>query len=281
MGNVLAETNAALEAVQKSGRIVQIGTQRRSYPRYRAALDIMKEGRIGDVVKVDVIWNAYSPYRWARKPEDLSALKETDVDWKAFLMGKPDRPFDPRIYRSFRLFREFSSGIIDQWMTHGIDVVHMLTGEPYPVSVVAHGGIYQWQDYRENPDTFEAVLQYGRGRKSFLVTCASCLVNGFGRATRLLGTLGTLEVEDVWRISGDGSGRPDALKKSQEIPEKPGTLHHMANWLDCVRRRDPSRLYCPAEAGYGHSIACIMAADALWSGRRKIFDPVKKEIREG
>ena len=107
MGNVLSETNEALAAVEQSDRIVQIGTQRRSYPRYRSATDVIEEGRVGDIVKVDVVWNAYSPYRWARKQEDLDSLKESDVDWEAFLMGKPYRPFDPKIYRSFRLFRTF------------------------------------------------------------------------------------------------------------------------------------------------------------------------------
>ena len=130
MGNVLSETNDVLDAVNKSDRIVQIGTQRRSYPKYLAAAELMKQGRIGEVAKVDVIWNAYSPYRWSKSKADLNSLKQGDIDWGAFLMGKPDRPFDPRIYRSFRLFRDFSSGIIDQWMTHGVDVVHMLTGEP-------------------------------------------------------------------------------------------------------------------------------------------------------
>jgi len=49
-------------------------------------------------------------------------------------MRKPDR--------SFRLFHDFSSGIIDQWMSHTIDAIHMLTGEPFSHSVVAHGEIY-------------------------------------------------------------------------------------------------------------------------------------------
>ena len=281
MGNVLSETNDALAAVKESGRVVQIGTQRRSYPRYRSAMDIVKEGRIGDIVKVDVIWNAYSPYRWARKREDLDSLKESDVDWEAFLMGKPYRPFDPRIYRSFRLFRDFSSAIIDQWMTHGVDVIHMLTGEPYPTSVVAHGGLYQFHDYRENPDSVQVALEYGRGANKFPACYSTCLSNSAGSATRVMGTLGLVEVEDVWRVSGEGSEHPDALAGVQEIPEKQGTLHHMANWLDAVRRRDSESLYAPADAGYGHSIACIMATDALWSGRRKIFDPETKQIQDG
>ena len=281
MGNVLSETNDALAAVEKSDRIVQIGTQRRSYPRYRSAIDMMKEGRIGDIVKVDVTWNAYSPYRWAKKQEDLDSLKESDVDWEAFLMGKPYRPFDPKIYRSFRLFRDFSSAIIDQWMTHGVDVIHMLTGEPYPTSVVAHGGLYYFLDYRENPDTVQVALEYGRGAKKFLAGYSTCLSNAAGSATRVMGRLGTLEVENVWHVSGKGSEHPNALAGAEEIPEKPGTLHHMANWLDAVLRRDRGTLYAPVEAGYGHSIACIMATDALWSGRRKIFDPETKQIQDG
>ena len=129
-------------------------------------MDLVRQGLIGDVVKVDVIWNAYSPYRWAKKAEDLSSLSESDVDWKAFLMNKPYRPFDAKIYRSFRLFREFSSAIIDQWMTHGIDVVHMLTGAPYPVSAVAEGALLRWRDYRENPDTNPGRSQVRPGRQA-------------------------------------------------------------------------------------------------------------------
>ena len=281
MGNVLSETNEALAAVEKSGRIVQIGTQRRSYPRYRSAIDMMREGRIGDIVKADVTWNAYSPYRWARNQEDLDSLKESDVDWDAFLMGKPYRPFDPRVYRSFRLFRDFSSAIIDQWMTHGVDVIHMLTGEPYPTRVVAHGGRYHFRDYRENPDNVEVALEYGQGANQFLASYSTCLNNAAGSATRVMGTLGTLEVENVWKVSGTGSEHPNARTESEEIPEKSGTLHHMANWLDAVRRRDRETLYAPVEAGYGHSIACIMATDALWSGRRRAFHPESRQIVDG
>ena len=48
----------------------------------------------------------------------------------------------------------------------------------------------------------------------------------------------------------------------------------MVNWLDALRSRDAGGLYCPVEAGYGHSIACIMATDSYWSGKRMAFDPV-------
>ena len=280
MGNVLSEVNEAMAAAERADRVIQVGTQRRSFPRYRSAADIVREGRIGEVVKADVIWNMYSPYRWAKSEDELESVRDSDVDWKAFLMGKADRPFDRKIYRSFRLFRDFSSGIIDQWMSHGIDVVHMLTGELYPASLVAHGGLYRYHDYRENPDTVQVALEYGHGAKTFPASFSVCLSTKAGRATHVLGTLGTLEVEDTWRLSGDGSEHPDALTEELEIPEKPG-LHHMANWLDAIRERNRDAVYAPVEVGYGHSIAGIMATDSLWSGRRKVFNPETREISDG
>jgi len=280
MGNVLAELNAAMTAVEKSDRIVQLGTNRRSWAKYRAAARYIREGRIGDIVKVDLIWNFYSPFRWAVGDDDLKSLKESDVDWKEFLYGKPDRPFDPKIYRSFRLFPEFSSGIIDQHMTHAIDLLHFLTGELYPMTSVAEGGLFTFKDYRENYDNVQAVLKYGHGGRKFLATFEEGLANSAGKATRVMGTLGTVEGEEVYRISGEGSEHPRKIKNAEPLPDEPGTMHLMANWLDCVRRRDRKGLYCPAEAGYGHSVACIMTVDALRGGRRMAFDPKRREIHQ-
>lgn len=278
MANVLAEANDALDAVRRTGRIVQLGTQRRSYPKYREAARLLRENAVGDVVKVDAVINDYSPYRWATKPSEIARCKEADTDWKTWLLGKSDRPFDPRIYRSFRLFRDFSSGIIDQWMSHLIDAVHMLTGEQYPSSAVALGGIYHYHDYRENPDTIQVLLEYGSGPKKFLVTYATCLSNASGSSFQVQGTRGTLLFETDFRVTGAGVKSTDAVE-AREIGEAPGTMHHMANWLDCVRRRNHGDLYAPVEAGYLHSIACIMGTDAYWSGRRIVFDQAARSVR--
>lgn len=90
MANTLTEANEALATVKRSGRVVQMGTQRRSLARHQTARDVMREGRIGKLVKVDICDNQYSPFRWAFKPEEFASLRESDVDWRSFLMGKPD-----------------------------------------------------------------------------------------------------------------------------------------------------------------------------------------------
>ena len=197
MSNVLEEANDALDAVKKAGTIVQIGTQRRSWPKYRQAAKMIADGVIGDVVKVDILWNAYSPYRWAGRADQRAMVKESDVDWNSWLMGKPHRPFDPRIFRCFRLWKDFSSGIIDQWMTHGIDLAHMLAGVTTPLSAVAHGGIYQWKDWRENPDTMEVALEYEKDGNKLMAVYSTNLINGYGKATQVHGTLGSFSPR--WR----------------------------------------------------------------------------------
>lgn len=278
--NVLEEANAAIDACRKSDKVVTLGTQRRSDPHYLAAADVMKTGAIGEVIQVEMIQNAYSPYRW-RREADVKIIKQSDTDWKTFLMGRPDRPFDARQYLEFRLFRDFSSGIIDQWMTHMIDAAHMLTGAAFPRSVVAHGGNYTWKDYRENGDTVNVALDYG----TFMTTYSSTLANGFGSTCRVMGRQGTLTFEDGWRVV------PLAMKKGEKPGEgKPiearadlkGNMDqiHMRNWLECAHKGQ-RQTHCTAEHGYQHAIACIMATQSLRSGKRLTFDEKTRTIREG
>jgi predicted dehydrogenase len=278
--NALDEANSAIDAYRKSDKVVTLGTQRRSDPHYLSAVEVMRSGAVGDIVQVDIIQNAYSPYRW-RRDADVKTLKQEDTDWKAFLLGRPERKFDPRQYLEFRLFHDFSTGIIDQWMTHMIDTVHMLTGAAFPKSAVAHGGTYAWKDHRENGDTVHALLEYPQG---FMATYSCTLANGFGSGCRILGRQGTLEFENTWRLSGEGV-KGAKVAQTKEIPPKAGLQGdmdhiHIRNWLECIHKNQ-RQTNCTAEHGYQHAIACILADRALHSGRRQVFDEKARTIREG
>src|SRR6202140_2939999 len=63
MGNVLAEVKAARDAVIQAKTIVQVGTQHRSEPYQQAAHDVVRSGTLGDISKVEVVWNYHGP-RW-------------------------------------------------------------------------------------------------------------------------------------------------------------------------------------------------------------------------
>jgi predicted dehydrogenase len=196
-------------------------------------------------------------------------------------MGKPQRPFDPRRYVEFRLFREFSSGLLGLWMSHHVDVAHMLTGATCPTSAVAHGATLAWKDYRENGDTVHVILEYPQG---FLFSYAASQITGFGKLGRILGQQAILEFETQWRLTPQASrgakpAEPTAIEPKKSMQGEMLPLH-MRDWLACVR--DGNRqTRCTPEHGYGHAIACIMANRALHGGRRTTFDPVTRSIREG
>ena len=182
--NVLSEAKEARDLVKASKQMVQVGSQHRSQPYQLAVRDIVRSGRIGEIVHIEQEWNV-NEERWRFVPMDTGnserwsriatwsgssgsttvhrKLREEDTDWKRWLLGKPDRPFDPHVYLEFRLYKDFSSGIFDQWLSHGSDLVHLWTDEAYPESVVANGGIFVWKDGRENPDTCVAAVTYPKG----------------------------------------------------------------------------------------------------------------------
>jgi predicted dehydrogenase len=292
MGNVLDEAKAARAAVLRSKRIVQVGTQHRSEPHPRAAHDLVQAGALGDVSKVEVVWNYHGP-RWRGRPE-VSQIREEDTDWRSWLLTKPYRPFDARLYFEFRLYREFSSGIPDQWMSHGIDLVHWFMGDSHPRSAVAHGGVFAWHDGRENADTFETLLEYPKG---FLVSYSTSFGNDSPSFTRYMGKKATLV-----NIGGEGSPRYQLVQEKgthEDDPDidrerassyvlPPGetelppmgigdmTLEHMANWFECLRSREQP--HCTVEEGLAHSVACMMATEAYWSGRKVYWDPAREVI---
>jgi len=294
MGNVLEEVKAARDAVLSHNLIVQVGTQHRSEPYQIAVRDYIKTGALGDVSKVEIVWNYHGP-RWrGDRPQIIKQLRAEDTDWRKWLMTKPDRPFDPQLYCEFRLYKDFSGGIADQWLSHGTDLVHYFLDETCPRSVVAHGGVFAWHDGRENPDTFQALLDYPKG---YLVSFATSFGNDSESFSRLMGKKQTLV-----NIGGEGSPRWKWIEEKgvheddPTIYEKrawkyitlPGDdkvpptgigdddLGHMTNWFECLRSRQPTR--ATVEHGFRHSVACIMAARSYWEGKRFYWDPKNEQI---
>src|SRR6195952_4373925 len=176
----MEDNRAALKAIKASGKIVQIGSQRRSGANYHAANDFIRSGKFGPITMVELTWNVNQPGRW-RRPELLGVLKEKDTDWKRFIMNRPYEAFDPRKYLEFRLFWPYSSGLAGQWMSHQIDTVHWFSGLKHPRSVTANGGVYILKAGRTNWDTILAAFDYGPlddPSTGFQVTFGSRMHNG-------------------------------------------------------------------------------------------------------
>ncbi len=296
----MADGRMALQAVKESGKVVQIGSQRRSAPNYHAAHDYIQSGKFGPITMVEMSWNVNQPGRW-RRPDLVAQCFEKDLDWKRFLINRPYEDFDPRKYLEYRLFWPYSSGIPGQWMSHQIDTVHWFTGLSHPRSVVAGGGVYCWKDGRSNYDTLTAVMEYGdaNGDQNFQVLYTSRFHNEAGGVKELyFSNGGTLNL-DTNEISSEGGlqqwaademGMKANLLESSKLPDisvatgantggDPMTSLHMRNWMECVRARTETN--APAQAGYNHSIATIMCNAAVRTGEKVVFDEARQEVLAG
>lgn len=278
----MKELIRAYDVVKKSDRIVQMGTQMRSYKQAAGAKQLLTSGGIGKVLKVEQVRNGYSPYwmTYGGKEYQDHPPTEEDTDWKAFLMGQKPRPFSAKQYTGWFGFREFSRGPHTNLMVHFIDMVHHATGVGAPKRAVAMGGTFRWKDQYDAPDSVEIVFEYNEG---FLVRYCTVFGTGAGNYAKWFGTRGTLDAKnlsarDSWLVTGQGAGEPDKITEDFNVPENE-PVPHMQNWLECVRtRKEP---IAPIDAGFAHSVACILADEALVSARRMTYDPVKREIHPG
>ncbi|MFN8240795.1 MAG: Gfo/Idh/MocA family oxidoreductase [Bacteroidales bacterium] len=297
----MADARVALKAVQETGKIVQIGSQRRSAPNYIAANEYIKSGKFGKIVMVEMTWNVNQPGRW-RRPKDVPQLREADTDWKRYQLNRPQAAFDPRKYLEFRLFWPYSSGIPGQWMAHQIDTVHWFTGLAHPRSVAANGGIYLWKDGRTNFDTMSAVFDYGDPKdltNGFQVLYSSRFTNSAGGTKELYYSNGGMLNLDTNKITPEGglaAGEARAMNMQANLLEPyelpgfkietgantgsdPMTTAHMRNWMECIR--DRKKPHADVTAGYNHSIANIMTTAALRTGEKATFDEKTQEVMAG
>jgi predicted dehydrogenase len=299
----MADNIAALKAVKESGKIVQIGSQRRSGPAYHAAYDFIRQGKFGDITMAEFTWNVNQPGRW-RRPGLVAQLRQEDIDWKRYLMNRPFENYDPRKYLEYRLFWPYSSGMPGQWMCHQIDTVHWFTHLNFPRSVVANGGIYFWKDGRQNWDTMTAVFDYGPTNdltKGFQVVFSSRMHNSEGDIREKYFSNGG-EIDLVSnRVSSKGGMKKDEAEamgmqpnllaegdlatqsvKAETAAMMGGDLLtslHMRNWMECVRNRKQPN--APVEAGYWHSVASIMTNAAARTGERATFDENNQRVLAG
>ncbi|MBS1946419.1 MAG: Gfo/Idh/MocA family oxidoreductase [Bacteroidetes bacterium] len=295
----MEDNRAALKAVKESGKIVQIGSQRRSGGNYKAAAGFIQSGKFGNITMVELTWNVNQPGRW-RRSSLVPLLKEEDTDWERFLLNRPYEPFNARHYLEFRLFWPYSSGMPGQWMSHQIDTVHWFSGLKHPRSVVANGGIYVWKDGRKNWDTTTAVFEYGddSNEKNFQVIFSSRMHNGdenpseiyysnggeLNLITNKISPTGGLHEREAAAMGMKPNLLPEmnlsALTEKVAASANTGgdvlTSNHIRNWMECVRSREQPN--APVEAGYSHSIATIMTNAAVHTGYKATFDEAAQEV---
>ncbi len=260
------EADACLAAAKKVAgkRVIGVGQQHNSAGYFVDARKWIKDGLAGKVTSVEMWMSRNTPRgrgQWVRPiPEDCKA---ENVDWKAFLNGRPNRPFDPNKFINWRLYWEFSGGNVTENMVHQIGWVIGALDLGVPTAAYMSGGVLSEKDGREVPDTISVVLDYPN---DMVVSWQSTFSNSrFGLGIRILGSDGTVEwlagtTDMVSGKSASGWGyAPEKMNNpnGQAIKGEARGDNHYANFVECVRsRKEPN---ASVELGYRSAIAAHMA----------------------
>ena len=216
-------------AAEQSGRVLQCGTQQRSGAHYiRAKQEIFGGGKLGQVVFARAVWHNFS---WQRR-HIVSAPQPAGLDWQRFLGPAPKVPYDTARYDSWRYFPDYGGGLLADILTHWADVAQWMLDDNQPQSAQAAGGIYAYQDGRENPDTVNAIVQYKNWNLSFESSVLP--IRNDRPSVFFEGTEGTLD------LSRDGyTFQPNKGAAIAVQAEGPLELAHTANFVDAILKGTP------------------------------------------
>ncbi len=275
MVHSIDEGAAVIEAQNKSGKVVQIGSQYVSSAVYQKAKELLAEGVIGKINMVEA-WldrnTAIGAWQYSIPPD----ASEKNIDWNRFLGTAPKRPFEPvRLFR-WRNYSDYGTGVAGDLFVHLLSGLHHATGAIGPNRVYATGGLRFWRDGRDAPDVMLALLDYPEFTVSLKVNFESGLKNeSFG--VKFVGSDGTMtagyttltvsrnprETEPGYTIDtfakstqeqflreyrkqypvqtpNAGSLRPELNETFQAPPGHNAHLEHHRNFYRSIRENKPS-----------------------------------------
>lgn len=153
--------------VKQSAAVFQVGHQYRSFPLYQKIKEALDKKWLGDVLHFECQYHRNSDWRYPVTANSTERL----TNW--------------------RMYKEYSGGLMTELSAHQLDIVNWMTGNP-PKKVSGIGNINFWKDGRETYDSVQAVFEYPEGVKA---NVSSILSNGYSNyEIRVLGTKGTIQI---------------------------------------------------------------------------------------
>jgi predicted dehydrogenase len=281
------EGELLVAATRKHQRIVQMGSQRRSWPNI---IDIVKQLRDGSA-----IGRVYYAKGWYTNTRaTINVGKPAPVpDWLDFELWQgpaPRRPFiDNLVHYNWHWRWHWGTGEACNNGTHEIDVMRWGLDVDYPKHVVSGGGRYQYQDDWEFPDTQVATYDFD-GRKSMMWETRSCngrTCEGLARGIVFYGENGSVQIDGngytifdqknkVVKDVKEGAGEQDTSASSVLGPGARLDAYHLANFLNAIRTNTPPS----AEIEHGHKsvLLCHLGNIAWKTGHALNCDPSNGHI---
>ena len=294
-------------AEKRTGRIVQVGSQRVSSALLAKARELVHDGILGDLMMVEGVLGRNDPNgAWEYPPPpDLSP---ENLDWSTWQGTVPKVAFNPNIFARWRCWKEYGTGVA------GDLLVHLMSGALYvlglneaPKRAMSMGGILRWKDGRNMPDVHNTIFEYGNITVVMRLNLGTDIPEGY----RFMGSKGVLDVNSDQLTFTSQSGRdeapswyagsfPKALRdayfkkwheehdmeiertKVLDVTTYKGanyndTKPHLWNFFQAVK----SRQGVAENAVFGHhaALACHMANESYFRRSAVYWDEPSKSIK--
>jgi len=153
------EGASLVEAQNRTGQILQVGSQRVSSVLYEHAKQIYESGQLGELNMIEAWWDRNSAIgAWQYTvPPDASP---DSVDWMQFLGSAPQRPFDAKRMFRWRNYQDYGTGVAGDLFVHLFSGLHFIVSAIGPRRIYATGGLRHWKDGRDVPDVMLGLYDY-------------------------------------------------------------------------------------------------------------------------
>jgi predicted dehydrogenase len=298
---------AMVAAAKKTGRIVQIGSQRVSSVICAKAKELLGKGIIGELNLVEASLGRNDPTGAWEYPPPADLSLET-LDWDTWQGSVAKRDFDPKLFARWRCWKEYGTGVAGDLLVHLVSGMNYMLGwNTPPKKAMALGAIIRFPDGRNMPDVHATLFDYG-GPPVYLRLNLGC---DTPEIYRFQGSKGILEVTEYAISYFPQSGQdespsyytvsyPKAMREAyaaqwhQEHDPKPGKepvaqgcvyrsiswdeeKPHLWKFFQGVKNHQP----VTEDAVFGHNaaLACHMANESYFRNSAVTWDAATNQIK--
>lgn len=195
----IGEGKPVIDAWKKSGKTMQVGSQRISSAAFQEAKRMVQAGDIGQINYIESNndrFNAIGAWNYSVPPD---ASTQT-LDWDRFLGDAPKRPFDAKRFFRWRNYKDYGTGVAGDLFVHLITGVHFVTNSLGPTRIFSSGNLAYWKDGRDVPDVMTSVMDYPKtdAHEAFQMVLRVNFANAgkIQNITRIIGNEGQIEFSE-------------------------------------------------------------------------------------
>lgn len=287
----IVEGQAMVAAARKYGRVVQIGTQRRSTPHLiEAKQRFIDSGALGKIAYVET----YCYYHMRAKDNPPDAQPPENLDYEMWTGPAPMRPYNSLVHpRRWRAFMEYGNGIVGDMCVHMLDMARWMMNLGWPVVISSSGGILVDKASKANiTDTQEAMFDFGDVKVAWTHRSWGTAPDPkYPWGATFYGEKGTLKASvmsyDFIPVGKGEAVHKDVKYEFDEYPEDkteaelekhvaPAIRGHMRDLLAAIEKR--SKPVADIEQGHISTASCILANISQKLGRSLRWDPATHRV---